>query len=69
MVARVVEDALAVDPAFEDAGVHEEAEVFGDVGLGGLGAFNDFGDGARALADGPKDAESRRFGEGLEDGG
>ena len=42
LVARVVEDALAVDPAFEDAGVHEEAEVFGDVGLGGLGAFNDF---------------------------
>ncbi len=64
-----VEDALSFASAGEDAGMDEEAEVFGDVGLGGFGVGDDFVDAFGAKAEGLKDSEAGGIAEGFEESG
>ncbi len=61
---------LAVTVAIKDAGLEEEGEVFGNVGLrGARGGLDNLGDGLWAEAEGLQDAQASGFAEGFEEGG
>lgn len=68
-VFETVKNALAFAASAEDAFVDEEPKVFGDVGLGGTGGGDDFGDALGGRAKGLEDAQAGGFAEGLKEGG
>jgi hypothetical protein len=64
-----VEDGVAFTAASDEAGVEEDLEVFGDVGLVGIEGVDELGDGVFAGFQGLEDAESEGFAEGAEAAG
>ncbi len=68
-VSDAVEGALAVFAALKDPGLHQEAQMFGDVGLRGAGEFHDFADVPWGIADGLENAQACGFAEDLKHGG
>jgi hypothetical protein len=65
----LVEDLGAAFFAKEEFGVVKDAELFGDIGLGGIEGVDEFVDGFGAGFEFLKDGEAGGFGEGAEDEG
>ena len=64
-----VEDGGSGFAAGDDAGIVEEFELFGDVGLAGGEAVDDFGDGEFVRLEFLQDGEAGGFGKGAEQSG
>lgn len=64
-----VDDALSRSAPFEDLGVHQKPQVFGDIGLRRPCAGDDLPDMTGAVANGLKDAQTHGFAEHFKEGG